>query len=614
MKKLKFIILFLLFSATWFGIKAQPGNKYLIRNTNETGIPTYLKFNTRICQLTDPYEIFGQEFKIRDVDELRKVKTITRNLKSGDIVKHEKYQQYYNGIKVEEGLINVHYTNNIAYSLNGLYLDNINISINPEVVNTEALSNALKLINAETYYWDEYGMVTKPEGDLVIVKLDSVQNSYHLAYKFIINAIKPVSSDLIYVDANNDSILSKHSLIYYDFPTSGPANTIFSGERTIYTTFDNSEQKYKLLDDERDIHTYNNNYYDELGYQSEFYDEDNFWTESPEWDAEPGLDAHWGGYIVDEYLNDIVNINSYDDLGGAYVFYVHWDEEWENAGTNLALKYIEFGDGGSTLGTRPWVSLDIVSHEIGHLISYCAGLGDLGSESGAVIEGFSDIWAICIEWNYVNNIESDPYKEPYLTAEQICIWDDFGRSSINPNSEGLNGFKGADTYEGEYWNYDPPYSKSTVISHWFYILNEGKTGTNDLGNDFSVIGINDPLEGSRILYKLCDERLEGSYITFQDVKEQTIDLLQQDYGEFDTITLNAIQAWYAVGVPGNCLTQCCDTTFNTDYYLYLPGCNINIDNVNITGSGTDVIFEADEITIESDFEVTSGATLEIINP
>jgi hypothetical protein len=46
----------------------------------------------------------------------------------------------------------------------------------------------------------------------------------------------------------------------------------------------------------------------------------------------------------------------------------------------------------------------------------------------------------------------------------------------------------------------------------------------------------------------------------------------------------------------------------------VSGCNIITDNVSITGSGTDVIFEADEITLVSDFEVTLGNTLEIINP
>ena len=61
---------------------------------DEKGNPTYLKFNSKSCQITNPSEIFEAEIKIRDVDEFRKVKTVTRNLGNGDVVKHERYQQF----------------------------------------------------------------------------------------------------------------------------------------------------------------------------------------------------------------------------------------------------------------------------------------------------------------------------------------------------------------------------------------------------------------------------------------------------------------------------------------------------------------------------------------
>jgi Zn-dependent metalloprotease len=548
------------------------------------------------------------------VDEFRTVYTKTRKLESGDEIKNEKYQQYYGDLKVEGGNYLIHYKNDTIYSLNGLYLDNINLNQIPKINNKIALERAMQNINAEIYNWEVYDTIYIPEGELLVIKSDTLKNSYHLAYKFIISALKPLSSYLIYVNANDGSIIRMSSLVYNEIPSPGPANTIYSGEQIIYTKWDNSQYKYKLLDPARDIHTYDNQNDEDLN-PHEFYDSDNIWTESPVWDNEPGLDAHWAAYITYQYLQNVVGINSYDDIGGKIDLYVHWGVGYEDAGTDVGSRSILLGDGGTECGTSPFASLDIVTHEIGHLVSYYAGLeaGVQTSESRAIVEAFSDIWAICVEWDYVNNIETDPNKEPYNTAEEICISADFGRSSSNPKSLGLCGFRGADTYQRTYWDFEPPYSMSTVISHWFYIFNEGKVGTNDLGNDFIVEGINDPLEGSKILYKACDEYLEG-YESFQNVKEQTINLLQTDKGELDPITLNAIQAWYAVGVPGSCLTQCWNKTYSSDFNLYVPGCNLNVDNVNITGTGTDVIFEADEITIESDFEVDSGTTLEIINP
>jgi bacillolysin len=614
MKTLKIIIGFIILSIACYNVIAQASNKYLIKNTTENGIPVFVKFDIRSCQLTDPSDFFNEELILRNVDEFRKVYSKTRKLESGDEIKNEKYQQYYGDLKVEGGIYLIHYKNDTIYSLNGLYLDNINLNQIPKINNKIALERAMQNINAEIYNWEVYDTIYIPEGELLVIKSDTLKNSYHLAYKFIISALKPLSSYLIYVDANDGSILIKHPLFFNDFPSPGTAYTRYSGEQTIYTDMVESEEMYRLYDDERDIHTYDNNNYDGLGHQTEYLDNNNIWTVG-EWNYDPGLDAHWGAYITYEYLKNIIGINSYDDENGYLNLFVHWDEEWEDAGTDPLLRYIVFGDGGTVSGTRPWASLDVVAHEIGHLISYYSGLGTLGTETMAIVEGFSDIWAISVEWNYVNNIEYDPNKDPYTGGEEICTSANFIRSFRNPNSEGLDGFKGADTYQDEYWNYDPPYSKSTVISHWYFIFNEGKTGVNYNGDDFSVEGISDPLTGSRILYNVCgDGRLEGDNITFQEVKEQIIDLMQTEYGHLDNKTLNSIQAWYAVGVPGSCLTQCLNKTYSSDFNLYVPGCNLNVKNVNITGSGTDVIFEADEITIESDFEVASGTTLEIINP
>jgi len=97
-------------------------------------------------------------------------------------MRHEKFTQYYQDIKVEYTAIKIHYKEEIANLLTGEY------------------------INAEKYIWDDdkmYSMYNElgylNENELVIVKdyFNQEEENYHLAYKFDIYALEPLSRDYI---------------------------------------------------------------------------------------------------------------------------------------------------------------------------------------------------------------------------------------------------------------------------------------------------------------------------------------------------------------------------------------------------------------------------------
>ena len=125
-----------------------------------------------------------------------------------------------------------------------------------------------------------------------------------------------------------------------------------------------------------------------------------------------------------------------------------------------------YGDGDGVF-FNPLTSLDICSHEMGHGITqFTSGLASGTQESGALNEGFSDIWAACVEkW-------AAPNKQTWRIGEEIFagVWNCV-RDLQNPNS--TNSFEGPepDTYQGNFWDANGElHRNSTVLGHWFYIL------------------------------------------------------------------------------------------------------------------------------------------------
>lgn len=108
-------------------------------------------------------------------------------------------------------------------------------------------------------------------------------------------------------------------------------------------------------------------------------------------------------------------------------------------------------------------------------------------------EGLADIWGACIEYNATELNE----KETWLQGEDVAKDGYYcTRSLENPNVK-----NNPDTYEGTYWESlesciptnlnDQCYihNNSTIVSHWFYLLSMGKTGSNDNGDYFNVTSV-----------------------------------------------------------------------------------------------------------------------------
>ena len=341
---------------------------------------------------------------------------------------------------------------------------------------------------------------------------------------------------------------------------SGTAQTRYSGTQTITTSA--SGNNYILSDPAKKIYTRDANNLSQSGYPyisnyTQFTDNDNNWTtaEHSSGKDNAALDAHWGATKTYDYFLSAHNRNSYDGNGAQIRSYVHVDNNLDNAFWNGSV--MSYGDGSSNGNEGSGyfdalTSIDVAAHEIGHAV--CEYTADLAyqRESGAMNEGFSDIWAAVVE-NYA--APNDPNKNTWLIGEEIDRRSGSTalRSMSNPKS-----LSQPDTYLGTYWknvncgtpvlanDYCGVHTNSGVLNYWFYVLAQGDAGTNDVGDVYDVagIGIN---KAAQIAY-----RLESVYLSsnsnFANARTYGIQAAEDLYGADSPEVIAVTNAWYAVNV------------------------------------------------------------------
>ncbi|MEN8250524.1 MAG: M4 family metallopeptidase [Bacteroidota bacterium] len=584
---------------------------------------TKAKVNKRnaLTVFTSRYQI-SNDFKFR----IDAQKTIEKD-KLG--FSHERYEQYYKGVKIEFSDIRLHYKGEVFVSANGEYLPSLKINTQPQISEETALQHALEYINAEEYIWqlpsEEQWLKRKkndneatfyPKAEIVICKdrLSEI-NYFKLAYKFDIYATIPLSRDFVFVDASNGEIIRINPIMV---SVAGTAATRYSGARTIET--EQSGSVYILLDSSRGngVATYNLNNSTTLSSAVDFEDNNNDWT-AAEYDNgnkdNAALDAHWGLMMTYDYFNTVHNRNSFDNAGALIESYVHYDINLVNAywtGNELLI-----GDGDG-IDFDPLTSVDIVAHEFGHAV--CENTANLAYEleSGAINEGLSDIWGACVE-NY-----ADATKDTWAIGEDVDLRTGHsgGRSMSNPNAE-----QQPDTYSGTWWfnvvgcvpvcdPYDPDYNdccgvhtNSGVMNHWFYLLSEGGADSNDNGDAFDIsgIGIGDAAE---IIY-----RAESVYMTanttFANARTHTIEAAEDLFGLCSQEIESVSNAWYAVGVGDSYdpTTVLENTTISTN--TTIENCNIDVENVTVESGATLTLNYGNSIIINGEFEAELGSALDI---
>jgi bacillolysin len=615
-------------------VSAQTDRRVNQKTTGENGLPSLITFSDKSAYKSSNFQqVFKDQLGLKQNQSFSRIKS--ESDQQG--FTHEKFQLYHQGIKVEFATYTLHSANGKLASMSGEHYNINNVNTIPTLTKEAAFNKAVGQIAASHYLWENQKEAQeidyqKPKGELILLPSMGQQgqkrttDNFRLAYKFDIYATAPVSRGNLYIDAVTGEALFYNATIKhlgeYSHGSSKTINTQksvkapnamfvaanaatrYSGTQSIETSLSGSS--YILKDGTRGngIQTFNLKKGTNYASAINFTDVDNNWTATEFNNANKdnaALDAHWGAEKTYDYWSTVHARNSYNGSGAVINSYVHYSNAYNNAfwdGSRMT-----YGDGSGTGGFDALTSIDVAAHEIGHAV--CSNTADLAyqRESGAMNEGFSDIWGACIEYF------AAPTKSIWLIGEDIERRS--GKVSLRSMSNPKTNSQ-PDTYQGTNWknvNCGTPtqandqcgvHTNSGVLNHWFYILTIGKSGTNDIGSSYNVTGIGID-KAAKIAY-----RLESVYLTanstFPNARTSGIQAAIDLYGAGSPEVIATTNAWYAVGVGAAFTGGGSDTTVpSAPASLAASGTTATTTNLSWTAS-------TDNVGVTG-YNVYSGTTL-----
>jgi len=474
-----------------------------------------------------------------------------------------KFQQTINGIPVEYGVVNILVKNNKIISQNGDWFKGTvssKLEKRAGISESSALSSALAFVGAASYKWQDAGeeeFIKRESADAKATFFPKARLVYYsdpsdtdakkvkLTYKFDIYASEPLSRQEVFVDAKTGQVLGSNTLIH-ETNAPGTAVTAYSGNQSIVAD-QVSATSFRLRETARNggtaVETYNLKKGTNYNNASDFTDTDNTWNNVNTALDQYATDAHWGAEKTLDFYYTKFGRKSIDNNNFAIKSYIHYSRNYFNAfwdGSRMT-----YGDGSSTNGNKPLTALDVCGHEITHgLTSFTANLA-YQKESGALNEGFSDIFGNSIEF----------WARPSKTSWKLG--EDFNyviRDMANPNA-----YSQPDTYGGTYWktttctptstnDYCGVHTNSGVLNFWYYLLVNGGSGTNDKGFVYSVTGIGLD-KAAAIAYRTLTTYLTSSS-TYANARTYSLQAAADLYGAGSAEVTQTTNAWNAVGVGG----------------------------------------------------------------
>lgn len=480
-------------------------------------------------------DFFGQYLEAKEADHFEKV---PHQSNQPNFV-HEHYNQYYKGLKVEGAGYNLHFKDGQMYFANGNYVRVEGLNVTPSVDKEKAITSFLnfKKIEKESVVSSKVELIVK---ELSKYKGNDALESVELVYRVSLQADHTNNNEIGFVNAHTGQVVSTE-----------PRLTDLTG--TFATRYSDSRQAstnpvtggHRLFDNTRGatIHTRNmQNNTTVIANAVELVDNDNNWT-AAEYAAsknDMGLDVHWALQQIYDYLRNSRNINSFDNNNRAIEAYFRYGNNTDNAFWDIENDVLYFGQGVSLF--NPLASLDVVAHEFGHGITdFQIGWAYTGTGiTSAFHEGMSDIWGAILEqrirpnatWRIGEQVMAN--GKPYLRNLETPT-DNNAHQPI------------ANTFGTSQYNSGDIYVKSGVLSHWFYILVNGKTSTNGVNNVYGVTGI-----GLDQAEQLIAEAVFNNYLdnttTYPAIRTAMLNAATALFGSCSAQYIATANAWSAVGV------------------------------------------------------------------
>ncbi len=485
---------------------------------------------------------------------------LNKETDAGASLTHYRYYQTYKRIPVENSMYIVHTQQGRLISMSGSVVTDFDARLesrSSSLSANEAVERALKYVHAEKYAWQDadfeqrikvrkgnnatyYPLAAKVwySGDEEINPLN-----LHLAYKVDVYSVQPLDRKYIYIDAQSGEILGTSQVLKHS-DAFGTAATGYSGLHTIHSDFTGSYYRLRDYTKGNGIITLHAS----AGHADYKSSSPNFsYSTIDKW----ALDAHYGVKSTWLFYKKNFNRNSIDNNGYALISWVNDAANTDNAYWDGS----EMDCGNLSSNGKGVVGIDVIGHEITHGLTERTSALIYSKEPGAINESMSDIMGKSVQF----------YTKP--SDSSWILSNDMGweiRSFSNPNAD-----EQPDTYKGRYWVTSSAddygvHTNSGVGNFMFYLLVKGGSGTNDIGNKYSVTGIG-LSKADRIIY-----RTNTAYLTstsqYTDWRFACIQAAADLYGDSSNEVKQVKNAWYAVGVgTAKIITYCASSGTSTAY-------------------------------------------------
>lgn len=276
------------------------------------------------------FQKFSNELGIKTIDKFKYIQSQKDNLG----YTHYRYDQYYNGIRVDGGQLILHEKGGKLDLVNGNFYNGLKITTTPAITKEKALEISRRFIMNESpssgndnfkkarQDGKESKSVNYAEPKLVIAPKDgkySLEN-FRLTYLVNITSSLPMRDVDVYVDAQTGEVINSVSNIANADVSNTSVETLYNGTQTVTTDYTNNF--YRLQESStRPIQTFNMLNKSDYSKSVDFLSKNNKWTST--------------SYIYTEIL--ILNIND------------NWKDALEDTKPGDADLYIELWDSQNNL-------------------------------------------------------------------------------------------------------------------------------------------------------------------------------------------------------------------------------------------------------------------------
>lgn len=431
--------------------------------------------------------------------------------------RHVRYRQYYNQVPVNGMFVTLHERDGLLNGGSGVIFSKRDFIGSESVEVSIFRDEVIKLSDENTVHTSQlerlglaYFTVETDEGFIPTLchKTRVHDNEHQLHY-------------LLYLNAETGAVVHFSSEACHGHAT-GTATTVSYGTQSI-STDEVSTSVYHLKDLTRAdyIETRNNNNDPDPNTwnSTDCVDANNNWTSSEDEYTFWATDIHWGMGKFYDIMYDTFGRQSFDDADKRLMIYANTNTTWGGV-AYWGSDNIFFNDWSAP-------SLALMGHEYTHLTTYYTCGLYYTMESGALNEGVSDILGA-----WFHNI----------THPSSFSWGGTFTGTSNPNTYYGTSYSDESNPSDNYG----VHTNSAILKRWYYLTCFGGSGTNDIGNAYSVSGIGEHPTIHFVYDAMCYYFNETT--EFIDARDALITVAEDYYGTCSNEVEQVANAWYAVGV------------------------------------------------------------------